>query len=85
MKIMSIRPAPFGAGNTVARFDVELDNGVKLFRLQLLKTRNGIRVYGPKDEISHAYSLPIELADQLAILAQQSMGAVANERSRYTA
>lgn len=80
MKILQIKPAPYGAGNTVARFDAELDNGVKLFRLQLVKTRNGIRVYGPKDEISHAYSLPIELADQLAILAKQSMEAVADVR-----
>ncbi|MFK4823772.1 hypothetical protein ACI0FM_03080 [Paenochrobactrum sp. BZR 588] len=80
MKILQIRPVPKGAGNTVARFDVELENGVKLFRLQLVKTRNGTRVYGPKDDVSHAYSLPIELADQLAILAQKSMGAVANVR-----
>lgn len=82
MKIISIRPAPYGAGNIVARFDAELDNGIKLFRLQLVKTRNGIRVYGPKDEVSHAYSLPIELADQLAILARQSMEAVANNAQR---
>lgn len=79
MYLLSIRPAPQGVGNAVAYFDVELGNGIKLFRLKLAQTRNGYRVYAPKDGGGHTCSLPIELADQMSELAQHSLQAVATD------
>lgn len=35
MKILSIRPVPPGTGNTLARFDLELNSHVTLFNLAL--------------------------------------------------
>lgn len=66
MKILSIRPAPPGSGNVRARFDAELDNGVKLYDLKLVHGRNGWRVHGPQHFGGHVVTLPIEIADQLA-------------------
>lgn len=82
MKIISIRPAPFGVGKTLARFDAELPGGIKLYNLKLDQGSNGLRVYGPRDLNGAVVTFPIEIADQLAILAQQSMGAVANAYRR---
>jgi hypothetical protein len=66
VKILSIRPAPPGSGNVRARFDAELDNGVKLFDLKLTQARNGWRVYGPHHHGAAVLALPIDIADQLA-------------------
>lgn len=45
MKILSLRPVPPG-GNTVARFDVQLD-GMRLYNLSLKQTGCGPRVFAP--------------------------------------
>lgn len=66
MKILSIRPASPGGGNVRARFDAELDNGVKLRDLKLVEARNGWRVYGPQHFGEAVVSLPIHIADELA-------------------
>lgn len=76
--LLNFTPARHGAGNAVAWFDVELGNGIRLFRLKLAQTRNGYRVYAPKDAVGHTVSLPIALADQLVELAQHSLKAVAD-------
>jgi hypothetical protein len=65
MKILSIRQAPPG-GNVVARFDAELDNGVRLYDLKLSRTRAGWRVYGPQHFGGAAVTFPAAVADQLA-------------------
>lgn len=81
MKIISIKPVPFGAGEkTRALFDVELDSGIKLYNLKLTRGSNGLRVYGPRDHNGATITFPIEVANHLATLAQQAMGAVANVR-----
>ena len=42
MQILSIRPVPpGGAGKTIARFDIALDDHGKLFDLKLLKRPGG--------------------------------------------
>lgn len=45
-RILALRPAPNGAGNTLARFDVQLD-GIRLYNLALKQTGAGYRVFAP--------------------------------------
>lgn len=71
--LLSISPARHSAGNVKAFFDVQLDNGLKLFRLRLVRGRNGYRVYGPRDQFGDIVTLPIHLADQLAAIAQEAV------------
>lgn len=78
IQILHIDPARSGAGNTRAFFDAELPNGVKLYRLRLVQSGNGYRVYGPRDGIGATVTLPLDLADQLAILARFRLEAVAH-------
>jgi hypothetical protein len=35
LKILDIRPVPLGTGNTLARFDLELNQHIRLFNLAL--------------------------------------------------
>ena len=63
--ILAIRLAPPG-GNVVARFDAELDNGVRLYDLKLVRARSGWRVYGPQHFGGAAVTFPRSVADQLA-------------------
>lgn len=81
-RILSIRPAPPGAGNVAARFDAELENGVRLFDLKLTRGTSGWRVYGPQHHGAPAVTLPIAVADQLSTLALE---AVADAQSRTAA
>lgn len=46
MQILNVRPEPSGRGNTLARFDVQMD-GMRLFNLALKQTANGYRVFAP--------------------------------------
>lgn len=45
MKILSLR-RPFEGGNTIARFDVQLD-GLRLYNIALKRTGAGLRVFAP--------------------------------------
>ncbi|MDF2810508.1 MAG: hypothetical protein K0S56_1539 [Microvirga sp.] len=76
MRILSIRPAPPG-GNVVARFDAELDNGIRVYDLKLSRCRTGWRVYGPQHFGGAAVTFPPAVADQLAIEAVAHVAAVA--------
>ncbi|PJR88120.1 hypothetical protein CN878_09030 [Ochrobactrum sp. 695/2009] len=76
-RIFNVTPSRRGEGNTLAWFDAEFPNGLKIYRLKLVETRNGHRVYGPRDHIGQTISLPIELADQLAVFAVSQWKAVA--------
>ena len=76
-RIFNVTPSRRSEGNTLSWFDAEFPNGVKIYRLKLVETRNGHRVYGPRDHIGQTISLPIELADQLAVLAVSQWKAVA--------
>jgi hypothetical protein len=68
MKILSIRPAPPG-GKTIARFDVELMPGVKLYDLKLIRGERGYRVFGPSIGGGAAATFAPAIADKLVQLA----------------
>ncbi|KAB2684781.1 hypothetical protein [Brucella pseudintermedia] len=68
IRIHNFTPARSGAGNTLAWFDAEFSNGLKVQRLKLVQTRNGYRIYGPRDHLGQLISMPIPLADEIAEL-----------------
>lgn len=68
MEILSIRQAPPGS-KTVARFDVELTPGVKLYDLKLIRGDRGYRVFGPSIGGGAAVTFSPAIADQLVLLA----------------
>ncbi|WP_217568827.1 hypothetical protein [Mesorhizobium sp. GbtcB19] len=65
MRILAIRPQ-LAAGNVRARFDAELENGVRLYDLKLTRAGNGWRVYGPQHFGGAAVTFPPAVADELA-------------------
>lgn len=68
MKILSIRSVPPG-GKQIARFDVELLPGVKLYDLKLVLSDRGYRVFGPSIGGGAAATFAPPIADELAQLA----------------
>lgn len=64
MVILSIRPEPPGGGNTIARFDAQLD-GLRLYNLKLAKTANGYRVFAPSAFGAAAATFTHEVASAL--------------------
>lgn len=72
MRILSIRRQPPG-GKVVARFDVEIDIGIKLYELQLTRGPNGLRVYGPRAENGAAVTFPRPVVDNLVALAEKAL------------
>lgn len=79
MRILSIRPAQAGSGKVVARFDAELDSGVRCYELKLAAGPNGWRVYGPSLGSGAAVTFPPSIVDNLAALARE---AFANGKNR---
>jgi len=79
MNIISIRPAPPG-GKTLARFDVELVPGVKLYDLKLIRGDRGLRVFGPSIGGGAAATFAQAIADQLIELV---MGDVSRNAHRH--
>ncbi|BBD37543.1 hypothetical protein Amn_24230 [Aminobacter sp. Y103A] len=73
MQILSIRPASPGGGSVCARFDAELDNGIRLYDLKLSRTKGGLRVFGPQHFGGAAVTFPPAVADQLAALAREAV------------
>lgn len=78
MRILDIRPQPCG-GKTVARFDVELVPGVKLYDLKLIRSDRGYRVFGPAIGGGAAATFAPEIADKLIEL----VGDVARNDDRH--
>lgn len=72
MRVISARPHGPG-GKTIARFDAELDNGVRAFDLKLVRGSDGLRVYGPSLHAGSAITFPAAIADQLAVLALEAV------------
>lgn len=64
MEILNRRPA-IGRGNAVAYLDVRFDNGVVARDLQITKTRNGYRLFGPTMRDRMIVAIPPALADQI--------------------
>lgn len=68
MQIISIRPAPPGSGNTLCRFDVQLD-GMRLHNVSLKRTGSGLRVFAPSAFGCAAVTFTPEIAAELIALA----------------
>lgn len=68
MHIISFRPETPGRGNTLARFDVQLD-GMRLFNVALKQTASGYRVFGPSAFGSSAVTFTPETASALVAAA----------------
>lgn len=49
-----------------ARFDVEMDDGIRLYDLKLVRGRTGWRVYGPQHHGGAAVTFPTNIADDIA-------------------
>jgi hypothetical protein len=73
-RILDIRPAPPGAGNLRARFDVELPDGIRLFNLALKQTPSGWRVFAPSAFGSATATFTREQAAQLIAAAHIALG-----------
>jgi hypothetical protein len=72
MKILSVRPQ--AGGNTLARFDVELPGGLRLFNVKLVRNANGLRAYAPSEFGSPAATFTRELAIELIEAASAAYG-----------
>jgi hypothetical protein len=78
MQIMGIRPALPG-GKMIARFDVEMPNGIRLYDLKLVQGATGPRVYGPALHGGAAVTFPSSIVD---VIAKSALEALAHDRSR---
>ncbi|WP_374829653.1 hypothetical protein [Paenochrobactrum pullorum] len=89
MKILQIRPAPFGVGEkTLALFDVELSPECRIFNLALRKNSSGqYRIVSPNSQGRHVVTFSKNISAQLteAAVAALHGGQVANVRNRFTA
>ena len=73
MQLLSIRPEPPGRGNTLARFDVQMD-GLRLYNLALKQTSGGHRVFAPSAFGSSAATFTHETSAALVALALGELG-----------
>ncbi|MEC5291658.1 hypothetical protein VSX64_13270 [Aurantimonas sp. C2-6-R+9] len=75
MRILSIRPAPPGAGTrTIAHFDVEAGPHLRLYNLTLRRLADGrYRIVAPNACGKHAASFHPELAAELSSAAAQAL------------
>jgi hypothetical protein len=77
LKILSIRPAVPSGGKLIARFDLEMPNGVRLYDLKLVRGSTGPRVYGPALHGGAAVTFPNNLVDEIAMEALAHVKATA--------
>lgn len=68
MQILRItREPPGGSGNTLARFDIALNDDIRLFGLRVTeRTAGGYSVYGPNAHGTRTVTFSYELVDQMA-------------------
>lgn len=71
--ILAVRPAPSGAGRTIAYVDAQLD-GLRLFNLKLADGPNGRRIYAPSAFGCSVATFTPELASKLIHLASKALG-----------
>ena len=75
MRILSIRPEPPGFGNakTIARFDVEVNEHLRIYNIGLRQIDDGTRrVCAPNAYGKHSATFSPELAKLLAKLASEA-------------
>lgn len=68
MQIVRLRPADPG-GKTRAFLDVQLDNGVIVRGLKLVKTGSGMRVFSPDVRGELVVAIPPAVADEIVRMA----------------
>lgn len=73
MEILEIRREASG-GNTIARFDVQLGEHLRMFNLKLVRGRSGLRVYAPSAYGSNVATFTPQLADHLVRAATAALG-----------
>ncbi|MBZ9904796.1 hypothetical protein LB557_02080 [Mesorhizobium sp. BR115XR7A] len=68
MQILRItREPPGGSGNTLARFDIALNDDIRLFGLRITeRSAGGYSVYGPNAHGTRIVTFSYELVDQMA-------------------
>lgn len=71
--VLAVRPAPSGAGRTIAYVDAQLD-GLRLFNLKLVDGPNGRRIYAPSAFGCSVATFTPELASKLIHLASKALG-----------
>jgi hypothetical protein len=83
MRILSIRPAPPGdGGRTLARFDLQLVDGVRLYNLKLAEKPDGRRrVFAPSAFGSAAATFQTDIAEKIVRAASAALGEIYLERS----
>ena len=70
MRILSIRPAPPGSGSTLARFDLEMTEDLRIFNLRLTaRSSGGHSVFAPNAMGARVATFSNRLVDQIASAA----------------
>ena len=79
MKILSIRPleGPGAGVRTLARFDLQLVDGVRLYNLKLAEKPDGRRrVFAPSVFGSAAATFTTDIAEQIVRAASDALGEI---------
>ncbi|TGT55112.1 hypothetical protein [Mesorhizobium sp. M8A.F.Ca.ET.167.01.1.1] len=67
MQILRITPEPPGNGNVIARFDIALNDDIRLFGLRITeRTAGGYSIYGPNAHGGRTVTFSYNLVDQMA-------------------
>lgn len=76
MQILSIMPAPGGDGRALAHFSLQLQTGVRLHSMRLVRNTAGeLRVYGPNVYGQPSVTLTPDVAREVIALAQDALEA----------
>lgn len=78
MKVLSIRP--IFSGSVIARFDIEIPGGVRLFNLKLSRTPRGLRVHSASAFGNSTATFTPETAEAITQAAHKALGDVAIDR-----
>lgn len=78
MKILDIRPEPpGGTGKTIARFDLALNDHVRLYEIKLLQRADGSRfAFGPNTGGARVMTFSPAFADEITRAASAALGGV---------
>lgn len=80
MQILSIRPE--AGGRTLARFDLQLVDGVRMYNLKLAEKPDGSRrVFAPNAFGGPAATFTTEIAEQIVRAASDALGENPSEQS----
>ncbi|MGT2443075.1 hypothetical protein ACU4I5_10855 [Ensifer adhaerens] len=78
MKVLSIRP--LHAGNAIARFDIEVPGGIRLFNLKLSQPPRGLRVHSASAFGNSTATFTPETAEAITQAAREAIGDVDLDR-----